>query len=167
MHFPRLLRDLAHRVTALQDAKARWRELGLLMSNEEHILKIPVGIRARDKRLKNVGLFQRVNMQEGLEALSMMPLTRALNRSPERVQVFLADVDLHSTHRGVSLLHMEIYVQRKQDPDTGQLLWYCWYEFGHGRSILKRRDFVCRIGWRAPRINYILTDYVSLSPEVF
>jgi hypothetical protein len=59
---------------------------------EEHILKLPVGTWPRDKRLKKVGLFESVNLQEGLEGLTMMVFTRALGWSPERVQVFLAEV---------------------------------------------------------------------------
>lgn len=78
-----------------------WMERAGFVDVEEHVLKIPVGIWPRDKRLKNVGLFEMVNMQEGLEALSMMPFTRALNWSPERVQLFLADVRRQTKDRNV------------------------------------------------------------------
>ena len=59
---------------------------------EEHILKLPVGLWPKDKRLKNIGLFEMVNMIEGLGSLSMMLFTRALKWSPEEVELFLMDV---------------------------------------------------------------------------
>jgi len=65
------------------------------------VLKLPVGPWPRDPRLKKVGLFEMVNMQEGLEGLSMMAFTRALDWSPERVQLFLADVRKQVRDRSV------------------------------------------------------------------
>jgi hypothetical protein len=59
---------------------------------EEHILKLPVGPWPKDKRLKNVGLFEMVNMDEGLESLSLMLFTRALKWTREEVLMFLMDV---------------------------------------------------------------------------
>lgn len=59
---------------------------------QEHIIKLPVGIWPKNKRLKNVGMFEMVNMDEGLESLSMMLFTRALKWTPEAVQLFLMDV---------------------------------------------------------------------------
>ena len=59
---------------------------------EEHVLKLPVGMWPKNKRLKNVGLFEMVNMDEGLEGLSMMLFTRVLKWTPEQVQLFLMDV---------------------------------------------------------------------------
>jgi len=68
---------------------------------EEHILKLPVGPWARDKRLKQVGLFEMVNMDEGVEGLSMMAFTRALDWSPERVHLFLSEVRKQVKDRSV------------------------------------------------------------------
>ena len=59
---------------------------------EEHILKLPVGLWPKDKRLKNIGLFEMVNMDEGLGSLSMMLFTRALKWTPQEVELFLMDV---------------------------------------------------------------------------
>jgi hypothetical protein len=59
---------------------------------EEHILKVPVGLWPKGKRLKNVGMFEMVNMDEGLESLSLMLFTRALKWTPEEVQLFLMEV---------------------------------------------------------------------------
>lgn len=82
-----------------------WMESAGFVEVEQHILKIPVGTWPRDKRLKNVGLFEMVNMQDGLEGLSMMPFTRALNWSPEEVQVFLASVRTQTKDRSVHSYH--------------------------------------------------------------
>jgi hypothetical protein len=78
-----------------------WMEEAGFVDVEEHILKLPVGPWPKDKRLKNVGLFEMVNMQEGLEALSMMAFTRALKWSPERVQLFMAEVRKQTKDRSV------------------------------------------------------------------
>jgi ubiquinone/menaquinone biosynthesis C-methylase UbiE len=69
-----------------------WMEEAGFVDVQEHILKLPVGPWPKDKRLKQVGLFEMVNMTEGVEGLTMMAFTRALKWSPERVQLFLLDV---------------------------------------------------------------------------
>ncbi|KAI9799607.1 MAG: hypothetical protein M1833_003922 [Piccolia ochrophora] len=59
---------------------------------EEHVLKLPVGPWPKDERLKKVGMFEMMNMLEGVGALSMMLFTRALGWSREKVELFLVDV---------------------------------------------------------------------------
>jgi hypothetical protein len=66
---------------------------------EEHIIKLPLGTWPKNKRLKNVGVFEMVNMQEGIEGLSMMAFTRALKWTPEAVQLFLMEVRTHVRER--------------------------------------------------------------------
>ena len=56
----------------------RWMIDAGFIDVEEHILKLPVGIWPKNKRLKNIGMFEMVNMDEGLESLSLMLFTRAL-----------------------------------------------------------------------------------------
>lgn len=70
----------------------RWMIDAGFVDVEEHVIKLPVGIWPRDKRLKNIGLFEMVNMDEGLESLSLMLFTRALKWTREEVQLFLAEV---------------------------------------------------------------------------
>jgi hypothetical protein len=89
-------------VTTVTNIK-RWMEEAGFIEVEEHILKLPVGPWPKDKRLKKVGLFESVNMHDGIEGLSIMSFTRALKWSPEAVQVFLMEVrkqvkdrDVHS-----------------------------------------------------------------------
>lgn len=59
---------------------------------EEHILKLPLGQWPRDPRLKKVGLFESVNMTEGIQGLTLTLWTRCLQWTPEEVDFFLMDV---------------------------------------------------------------------------
>lgn len=59
---------------------------------EEHILKLPCGTWPKDARLKKIGLFEMINITEGLDALSLMLFTRALGMSREETEVFLIEV---------------------------------------------------------------------------
>jgi hypothetical protein len=59
---------------------------------EEHILKLPVGGWPRDPRLKKCGIFEMVNMTEGISGLTMMLFTRCLRWSREQVEAFLVNV---------------------------------------------------------------------------
>ena len=59
---------------------------------EEHVLKLPVGGWPKDPRLKRVGMFEVVNMTEGIGGLSIMLFTRALKWTREQVELFLMDV---------------------------------------------------------------------------
>jgi len=45
---------------------------------QEHILKLPVGPWATNTKLKTIGRFEMINMDEGLGSLSLMLFTRAL-----------------------------------------------------------------------------------------
>lgn len=70
----------------------RWMIEAGFVDVEEHILKLPVGLWPKNKRLKNIGMFEMVNMDEGIEGLSLMLFTRALGWSREEVLLFLMDV---------------------------------------------------------------------------
>lgn len=59
---------------------------------EEHILKLPVGPWPKDQRLKQVGLFESVNMTEGIQGLTIMLFTRCLQWTLAEVELFLMDV---------------------------------------------------------------------------
>ena len=68
---------------------------------EEHILKLPVGPWPKDPRLKKCGMFEMVNMTEGISGLTTMLFTRALGWSREEVEVFLADVRKEAKEKGI------------------------------------------------------------------
>jgi hypothetical protein len=86
--------------TAAKDLKSMMEKAGFV-DVEEHILKLPVGPWPKDRRLKKVGLFESVNMQEGLEALTIKAFTKALGWSAEQVQVFMMDVRKQVRDRNV------------------------------------------------------------------
>lgn len=54
--------------------------------------KWPINAWPRDQRHKELGAWSRMNLENGLEAFTMAPLTRALGWSREEVTMFLADV---------------------------------------------------------------------------
>ena len=56
------------------------------------ILPIPVGMWAKDKRLKEVGAFDLAQFLDGLEAISLRIFTSVLGWSADEVRVFLASV---------------------------------------------------------------------------
>jgi hypothetical protein len=55
-------------------------------------LKVPIGPWARDPKLKELGLFEHMHMNESVEAHSMALYTRVLNYSMEQAQVLFAMV---------------------------------------------------------------------------
>ncbi|KAK7715750.1 hypothetical protein SLS57_006755 [Botryosphaeria dothidea] len=80
-----------------------WMEAAGFVDVEEHVLKLPIGPWPKEQRLKQVGAFERVNMDEGIEGLTLMLFTRALGWSKDEVEVFLAQIrkevkrkDVHS-----------------------------------------------------------------------
>ena len=54
--------------------------------------KLPIGQWPADRKLREVGAFQLVAMLEGIQGLTMAPLTRHLGWDPNEVEVFIAEV---------------------------------------------------------------------------
>jgi len=76
---------------------------------EEHILKLPVGPWPRDPRLKRVGLFEMVNMTEGIQGLTIMLFTRCLQWTPTQVELFLMDVRNDAKNKNIhSYYHLYV-----------------------------------------------------------
>ncbi|KAN0092228.1 S-adenosyl-L-methionine-dependent methyltransferase [Hyaloscypha variabilis] len=59
---------------------------------EERVVKIPIGPWAKDKKLKTAGMYCRAMVEDGLEGLSLGPMSRGLGWSPEEIQVYLVGV---------------------------------------------------------------------------
>ncbi|GME22855.1 putative tam domain methyltransferase protein [Neofusicoccum parvum] len=95
-----------------------WTEAAGFVDVREHALKLPVGPWARDQRLKKVGLFERVNMDEGIEALTLMLFTRALGWSVDEVQVFLAGVRREVKRKDVHAYYHFYVVYGKKPEDA-------------------------------------------------
>jgi hypothetical protein len=59
---------------------------------ETRVFHIPIGTWASNTVLKNVGLYWRTILIEGLQPIALGPLTRGLGWSREQVEVFLIEV---------------------------------------------------------------------------
>lgn len=77
----------------------------------EHRWKLPIGGWAADKRFKEIGQYNRIHWDQGIEGWSLYLLTTVLKWSLEEVQVYLAkmrqalrDRRIHA-HQEVSLVY--------------------------------------------------------------
>ena len=63
-------------------------------------VRLPLGLWPKDKKLKEVGAFNLVQLKEGLEGFSLALFTRVLGWSPDEVQILLTKVrkDLSDSH---------------------------------------------------------------------
>jgi hypothetical protein len=59
---------------------------------EEKSFKVPIGTWPKNKTLQLIGLYLRTVLIEGLQAISLGPLTRGLNWTKEEVEILLVDV---------------------------------------------------------------------------
>lgn len=59
---------------------------------QEQIMKLPIGVWPRDRRMKVVGLYHRAVIYDGLQGIAMAPFTRALGWTKDQVEVFLVDI---------------------------------------------------------------------------
>ena len=67
------------------------RETGFV-NVEEKSFKVPIGIWPKNKTLRLIGLYLRTILIEGLQAISLGPLTKGLDWTKEEVEVLLVDV---------------------------------------------------------------------------
>lgn len=67
------------------------REAGFV-NIEEKSFKVPIGTWPKNKTLRLIGLYLRTVLIEGLQAISLGPLTRGLKWTKEEVEVLLVDV---------------------------------------------------------------------------
>ena len=73
----------------------------------EHRYKLPIGGWSKDKRLKEIGMYNRLHWEQGIEGWCLYLLTNFLHWSPEEVTVYLAemkkalrDKSIHAYHEG-------------------------------------------------------------------
>ncbi|KAK2051023.1 methyltransferase domain-containing protein [Colletotrichum caudatum] len=66
-----------------------------------HTYKWPTNSWPKDEHFKELGEWNNVNFTTGLEAITMAPLTRALDWSPEEVRLFLIDVRKDGNDRNI------------------------------------------------------------------
>ena len=73
----------------------------------ERIFYTPVGPWPRNRALKEVGLYWRAVLMEGVEAIAMAPFIRGLGWRKEEVEVFLAGVrKAYEKTSKLSLIHI-------------------------------------------------------------
>ncbi|RMJ22667.1 Methyltransferase [Aspergillus sp. HF37] len=80
-----------------------WMEDAGYKNVKEDIYKIPFSPWAKDRRMKELGAYQQVNLMEALEAYTLAPLTRVLGWRSEEVVAFLADVRKELLDRKIHL----------------------------------------------------------------
>ena len=71
----------------------------------EKVFDLPLGDWPEDRRLKEVGMFQRFQMVEGIHGIAFGLLTRVAGWSTERVEAFLAGVKREMKDRSVHSLY--------------------------------------------------------------
>ncbi|KAI9863974.1 MAG: hypothetical protein M1824_006012 [Vezdaea acicularis] len=71
----------------------------------EEVFDLPLGGWPKDPRLKEIGVFQRVQMVEGLQGIAMGLLTRVMGWSTQKVEVFLAGVRAEMKNKRVHSLY--------------------------------------------------------------
>lgn len=77
--------------------------------------QIPLSPWPKDRKMKELGAYQQVNMIEAMEAYSMALMTRVLGWRSEEVVVFLADVRKELLNRKIHMygkLHF-VYGQKE------------------------------------------------------
>ncbi|KAI9883977.1 MAG: hypothetical protein M1823_004255 [Watsoniomyces obsoletus] len=84
----------------------------------QEVFKIPVGTWPKNKEMKLLGLWNYLQICEGLEAFSLGPFTRVLKWKPEEVQVLLAGVrkDLEDCTIHAYLNFHVVYGQKPEEP---------------------------------------------------
>jgi hypothetical protein len=71
----------------------------------EKVFDLPLGDWPEDRRLKEVGMFQRFQMVEGIHGIAFGLLTRVAGWAPQRVEAFLAGVRREMQDRKVHSLY--------------------------------------------------------------
>lgn len=71
----------------------------------EEVFDLPIGDWMTDRRMKEVGAFQRFQMTEGLHGIAFGALTRVAGWSPTEVEVFLAGVRREMKDRSVHSMY--------------------------------------------------------------
>ncbi|PGG96661.1 hypothetical protein AJ79_09498 [Helicocarpus griseus UAMH5409] len=96
----------------------KWVQDAGFINVTEKCYPIPIGVWAKDKKLKTIGWWNRLQFLQGVEAWSMNLLTHVLGWKPEEVQVHVAYArkDAQNIHIHA---YYNIYVVYGQRPDAG------------------------------------------------
>jgi hypothetical protein len=82
------------------------------------IFHIPIGTWAKNRVLKQVGLYWRTILIDGLQPIALGPMTRGLKWTKEQVEVWLIEVR-KAYMEGWVHSHMPLYIICGQKPEGG------------------------------------------------
>lgn len=80
------------------------------------ILKIPIGTWPESKLMKTVGLYGRVGIIQGLQAMALGPLCKGLGWSTEQVDEICADVKTYLSEENNVKAYMKLHIFWGQKP---------------------------------------------------
>ncbi|KAL4746817.1 S-adenosyl-L-methionine-dependent methyltransferase [Aspergillus terricola var. indicus] len=101
-------------VTIGKDLERIVKEAGFVNVHHE-VFQLPLGTWPRERRMKEIGALNMLQMLDGLEAFSAATFTNILGWTIEEVQVFLALVRKDARDRGVHMMH-DFHVVYAQKP---------------------------------------------------
>jgi len=81
----------------------------------QHRFKLPIGGWPKDKRLKEIGMYNRLQWEEGIEGWCVFLLTNVLHWTEEEVQVYLAEMRRALRDKSIHAYH-EMSVVYGQKP---------------------------------------------------
>ncbi|KAL4733969.1 S-adenosyl-L-methionine-dependent methyltransferase [Aspergillus similis] len=106
--FYELLREALDRinrpVTIGKELERIVKEVGFVNVHHE-VFQLPLGTWPRERRMKEIGALNMLQLLDGLEAFSAATFTNILGWTIEEVQVFLALVRKDARDRGVHMMH--------------------------------------------------------------
>jgi hypothetical protein len=108
MEFYNVLADIGSKIgidLAVAQKFKHMMETGGFEDVTEVVFDLPLGDWPESRRLKEVGLFQRFQMTEGLHGIAFGLLTRVAGWSPQKVEAFLAGVRREMRDRKVHSLY--------------------------------------------------------------
>lgn len=87
-----------------------WIEAAGFEDVTDDVVKVPIGPWAKDRKLKEIGRYQREHMIACVEAFTLAPLTRVLGWRAEEAQVLMAGVRAEFSNPKLHLLTIFHYV---------------------------------------------------------
>ena len=130
-------------------------------------LQVPLNPWAKDRKLKEIGRYEQVNVIEGIEAYSLALFTRVLGWSNEQAQVFFAGVRKEVKDRSLHL-YVKAYFVYGQKPEWAcpRLFWILSSFCDRDASTLCRcTKSVTSRSLSIDRSHYSFHDLLALLPR--
>lgn len=110
------LKNLGVYLKTSRDEAANLSSYGFVNTHTE-ILKIPIGDWPESRVMKTVGMYGRVGILEGLEAMALGPLCKGLGWGKEEVDALCADVRKCLGEDVGMKAYMKLHISWGQKPD--------------------------------------------------